>query len=69
MNKTLQDIQVKYDDPISILSDNTNAISISKNPVVHSNTKHISIKYHFRQEQAIEKNIRLEYIGIVIPNS
>jgi hypothetical protein len=63
MKKTLQDIQVRYDEPILILCDNTSAISISKNPVMHSKTKHIPIKFHFLWEQVTEKNIKLEYIG------
>jgi hypothetical protein len=63
MKQTLQDMQVEYDMPISILCDNTNAIIISKNPVMHSKTKHIPIKYHFLWEQATEKNNKLEYIG------
>jgi hypothetical protein len=50
MKKTLQDIQVEYDEPILILCDNTNFISISKNPVMHSKTKHIPIKFHFIRE-------------------
>jgi hypothetical protein len=36
MKKTLQDIQVEYEKPIMILCDNTSAISISKNPLMHS---------------------------------
>jgi hypothetical protein len=63
MKQTLQDIQVKYDEPISIFCDNTSAISISKNPVMHSKMKHILIKYHFLWEHATEKNIKLEYVG------
>jgi hypothetical protein len=63
MKQTLQDIQVEYDEPISIFCDNTSAISISKNPVMHSKTKHIPIKFHFLREQVTEKNIKLEYIG------
>ena len=35
-----------------------------KYPMMHSKTKHIPIKYHFLREQAIEKNIRVEYVGI-----
>jgi hypothetical protein len=56
-------MQVKYDEPISILCDKTNVISISKNIVMHSKTKHIPIKYHFLWEHATEKNIKLEYVG------
>jgi hypothetical protein len=61
--KTLIDIQVEYDEPIPIYCDNTSAINISKNPVMHSNNKHIPIKYHFLQEQVAEKNIGVEYVG------
>jgi hypothetical protein len=63
MKQTLTDIQVEYDEPIPIYCDNTSTISISKNPVMHSKTKHIPIKYHFLREQAAEKNIRVEYVG------
>jgi hypothetical protein len=62
MKQTLKDIQVEYDDPISILCDNTNTISISKNPMMHSKTKHIPIKYHLLCEQDTKKNIKLEYV-------
>jgi hypothetical protein len=63
MKKTLTDIQVEYDEPIPIYFDNTCAISISKNPAMHSNMKHIPIKYHFLREQVAEKSIRVEYVG------
>jgi hypothetical protein len=63
MKQTLTDIQVEYDEPIPIYCDNTSAINISKNPVMHSKTKHIPIKYHFLWEQVAEKNIRVEYVG------
>jgi hypothetical protein len=63
MKQTLTDIQVEYDEPIIIYCDNTSVISISKNPLMHSNTKHIPIKYHFLWEQVTEKNIRVEYVG------
>jgi hypothetical protein len=59
----MTDIQVEYDEPIPIYCDNTRTISISKNPVMHSKTKHIPIKYHFLREQVAEKNIRVEYVG------
>jgi hypothetical protein len=39
------------------------AISISKNLVMHSKMKHIPIKYHFLWEQVVENNIRVEYVG------
>ena len=63
MKETLQDIQLKYDEPILILYDNFSAINISKNLVLHSKTKHIPIKFIFLREQVTKKNIKLEYIG------
>jgi hypothetical protein len=63
MKQTLTYIQVEYDEPIPIYCDNTGAISISKNSVMHSKMKHIPIKYHFLREQAAEKNISVEYVG------
>ena len=63
MKQTQKDIQVEYDEPIPIYFDNTSAISISKNPVMHSKMKKIPNKYHFLWEQVAEKNIRVEYVG------
>jgi len=62
MMQALQDIQIKCSPPISILCDNTSAISILKNPVMHSKTKNIPIKYHFLWEQVLEKKVKLEYV-------
>ena len=63
MKQTLQDIHMTCAESIPILCDNTSAICISKNPVMHSKTMHIPIKFHFLQEQVTEKNIKLEYFG------
>jgi len=62
MMKTLQDIHITCTPPISILCHNTSAINISKNPVMHSKTKHIPIKYHFLREQVLEQKVKLEYV-------
>ena len=43
MIQTLADLEVKYVDPIPLHCDNISAISMSKNPVLHSKTKHIPI--------------------------
>ena len=36
---------------------------MSKNPVLHLKTKHISTKYHMLRENVAEKEIRLEYVS------
>jgi hypothetical protein len=50
MKKTLEDLQVKHDHPILLNCDNTNAINLSKNPIMNSKTKHIPIKFQFLRE-------------------
>eukprot|EP00253_Pinus_taeda_P031237 PITA_31237 len=62
MMQTLQDFQITCTLPISILCDNISAINISKNPVMHSKTKHIPTKYHFLREQVLEQKVKLEYV-------
>jgi hypothetical protein len=32
---------------VPLLCDSTSAISVPKNPVFHSKTKHIEVRYHF----------------------
>ena len=43
--------------------DNSSAIDISKNPVQHSKTKHIEIRYHFIRDLVERKVVTLEYIS------
>jgi hypothetical protein len=62
MKQKLKDIQVEYDQPISILCHNTSAVNIFRNLIMNSKTKHISMKYHFLREKVIEQNVKLEYI-------
>jgi hypothetical protein len=62
MKQTLQDIKITFKEPAIIHCDNTSMISLSKNPVQHSKSKHIPIKYHYLRDQAENKNIKLEYV-------
>ena len=58
----LEGMKVEIKEPVVMYCDNTNAINISKNIVMHSKTKHIAIKYHFVRESVQDKEIRLEYV-------
>ena len=62
MKQTLEYLQIRYVDPITINCDNTSAISISKNIVMHSKTKHIPIKYHFLRYQFTQKLVKIVYV-------
>jgi hypothetical protein len=48
--------------PISLLIDNQSAISLAKNAVFHSRTKHIAIRYHFIRERVESGEVKLEYV-------
>jgi hypothetical protein len=39
----------------------TGAISVTKNPVLHSRTKHIEVMYHFLRDNVEKGNIDLIY--------
>ncbi|GKF27467.1 hypothetical protein Tco_0083361, partial [Tanacetum coccineum] len=47
---------------VPIFCDNTNAIAISNNPVLHSRTKHTDIKYHFIRDHILKGDIELYFI-------
>ncbi|KAJ9552605.1 hypothetical protein OSB04_016650 [Centaurea solstitialis] len=47
---------------IPIYCDNTSAIAISNNPILHSKTKHIEIKYHFIRDHVMNGDIELHFI-------
>ncbi|GJU35738.1 retrovirus-related pol polyprotein from transposon TNT 1-94 [Tanacetum coccineum] len=47
---------------VPIFCNNTSAISISNNPVLHSRTKHIDIRYHFIKYHILKEDIELHFI-------
>ncbi|KAJ9547458.1 hypothetical protein OSB04_020001 [Centaurea solstitialis] len=47
---------------IPIFCDNTSAIAISNNPVLHSKTKHIEIRYHFIRDHVMNGDVELHFI-------
>ena len=48
---------------ISILSDNTSAIELAKNPIVHSRTKHIEVKHHFLHDHITKADTELKFVN------
>ena len=61
MKQTLRDFDLSFEH-VPIKCDNTSAISISKNPVQHSRTKHIEIRHHFLIDHAQKGDITLEFV-------
>ena len=61
MKKLLSDYGIPQDTMV-VYCDNSSAIDISKNPVQHSKTKHIELRYHFIRDLVDKKIVVLEYI-------
>ncbi|GJY12427.1 hypothetical protein Tco_0381736 [Tanacetum coccineum] len=61
MKSQLSDCDIHYK-MVPIFCDNTSAIAISNNPVLHSRTKHIDIRYHFNRDHILKGDIELHII-------
>ena len=61
MKSQLSDYDIHYK-MVPIFCDNTSAIAISNNPVLHSRTKHIDIRYHFIRDHILKGEIELHFI-------
>ncbi|GJW60282.1 hypothetical protein Tco_0109617 [Tanacetum coccineum] len=57
----LADYDVLYD-KVPIFYDNTSAIAISNNIVLHSRRKHIDIRYHFIRDHILKGDIELHFV-------
>ena len=61
MKKLLHDYGIPQD-TMCIFCDNTSVINLSKNPIQHSKSKHIEIRYHFIRDLVEERVVCLEFI-------
>ena len=62
MKQALVNYDIHLSD-IAILCDNKGAIDLSKNPVLHSRTKHIEIRHHFLRDNVQKGNISVEKVS------
>ncbi|GJX17520.1 retrovirus-related pol polyprotein from transposon TNT 1-94 [Tanacetum coccineum] len=62
MKQALIDYDINLDN-IPVLCDNKGAIDLSKNPVLHSRTKHIEIRHHFLRDNVQKRNISIEKVS------
>ncbi|WP_284374477.1 Ty1/Copia family ribonuclease HI, partial [Algimonas porphyrae] len=63
MVQTLKDYDLEFS-RVPIMCDNNSAIMISKNPVLHSRTKHIEIRHHFIRDHVEKGHVELIHIDI-----
>ena len=61
LRRLLGELGWDQEKPTKIYEDNQGTIAMSKNPVNHSRTKHIDIKYHFVRDAVQNNIIELEY--------
>ena len=61
MKKLLHDYGIPQN-TMCVFCNNTNAINLSKNPIQHSKSKHIEIRYHFIRDLVEDKVACLEFI-------
>ncbi|WVZ58594.1 hypothetical protein U9M48_008852 [Paspalum notatum var. saurae] len=61
MKSTLSDFGLKFG-KIPLLVDSTSAISVAKNPVLHSRTKHIDVRFHFLRDHYEKGDIDLVHV-------
>ncbi|KAJ9561348.1 hypothetical protein OSB04_006508 [Centaurea solstitialis] len=61
LRNQLQDYDIQLS-KIPIFCDNTSAIAIANNPVLHSKTKHIEVRYHFIRDHVMNGDIELHFV-------
>ncbi|WVZ88909.1 hypothetical protein U9M48_035376 [Paspalum notatum var. saurae] len=61
MKATLSDFGLRFG-RIPLLVDTTSAISVAKNPVLHSRTKHIDVRFHFLRDHYEKGDIDLVHV-------
>ncbi|KAJ9541915.1 hypothetical protein OSB04_028421 [Centaurea solstitialis] len=61
LRNQLQDYDIQLS-KIPIYCDNASAIAIANNPVLHSKTKHIEVRYHFIRDHVMNGDIELHFV-------
>ncbi|WVZ75651.1 LOW QUALITY PROTEIN: hypothetical protein U9M48_023686 [Paspalum notatum var. saurae] len=62
MKATLSDFGLRFG-KIPLLVDSTSAISVAKNPFLHSRTKHIDVRFHFLRDHYEKGDIDLVHVA------
>nr|BAH79981.1 putative unclassified retrotransposon protein [Oryza sativa Indica Group] len=58
---TLKDYGLTFE-KVPLFCDNTSAINIAKNPVQHSRTKHVDIRFHFLRDHVEKGDVELQFL-------
>lgn len=63
LSQALTELGYPMDGPVDLRADNQAFIKMADNPVKHSRTKHIDIKYHYVRELIENEHITLTYVS------
>lgn len=58
----LDELGVKVEQPSTIWCNNMAANFLTKNPIHHARTKHVSIHYHFVREQVASSQLEAKFV-------
>ncbi|WJZ84042.1 hypothetical protein VitviT2T_003670 [Vitis vinifera] len=58
----LDELRIKWDDPIKLYCDNKSTINIAHDPIQHDRTNHIEIDRHFIKEKFEEGVVCMSYV-------
>ena len=61
MIATLRDFGLVFT-RVPLLCDSTSAISVAKDPFLHSKTKHIDVRFHFLRDHYVKGDIDLSHV-------
>jgi hypothetical protein len=59
----MRDFGVRFE-RLSLMCDNTSAISVAKNPVFHKKIRHVERRHHFLRDPVEKVDIEMRYIHI-----
>ncbi|GLU00271.1 hypothetical protein SLE2022_176500 [Rubroshorea leprosula] len=61
LRRIMEELELNQHEATSIYCDNSSAIKLSKNPVLHGRSKHIHVRYHFLRNLVEDGTIELIY--------
>lgn len=63
MRRILEEFGLKQTGSSTIMCDNSSAIKLSKNPVLHGRSKHIDVRFHFLRDLSKDGVVKLVHCG------
>ncbi|GKU95895.1 hypothetical protein SLEP1_g9193 [Rubroshorea leprosula] len=61
LRRIMEELELNQHEATSIYCDNSSAIKLSRNPVLHGRSKHINVRYHFLRNLVEDGTIELIY--------